>query len=397
MYHSMPISTIASKEKSLPNALLYFLGIVGVGLIVFFGGYIVRNIDKLKAKSGINITSIGEQADVYINDKFVGKTPYTADNITPGNNKISIRNASRQYQTSINFLPNEGGKIHYVAISRDLGVSDTFSSGWELWFEKDTSGNVLRVISEPSGAKVFIDNSDVEAVTPYLANNISDGDYELKVSIPGFEILSTRISIQKGYTLNATFKLFPSPVPQKISTFEGSKNIYDLSSGNNVVTANPEEWAKAVVYVNKNKGLNIEGTGENKEPFFDLFLSYKGDLFNAEGKPITSKEELALVKPNSKIGYLGRTADGVGLTKEARTTLETLLGEAVIGKQAKIKATPTGWLRVRNEPSLNGTEITRVDQGGTYPVLEQQTNWVKIKVSESAEGWVSAEYIELVE
>lgn len=397
MYHSMPISTIASKEKSLPNALLYFLGIVGVGLIVFFGGYIIRNADKLKSKSGINVTSMGEAADIYVNDTFKGKTPYTAEDIASGSNKITLKAGDRQYQTSINFLPNEGEKIHYVAISRDLGVSDTFSSGWEFWFEKDTSGNVLRVISEPSGAKVFIDNSDVEAVTPYLANNISDGDYELKVTMAGFEILSARISIQKGYTLNATFKLFPSPVPQKISTFEGSKNIYDLSSGNNVVTGSPQEWAKAVVYVNKNKGLNIEGTGENKEPFFDLFLSYKGDLFNAEGTPITSKEELASVKADSRIGYLGRTADGAGLTKEARTTLETLMGEVAVGKQAKIKTTPTGWLRVRSEPSLNGAEITRVDQGGTYAVLEEQTGWVKIRVSETSEGWVSADYVELVE
>ena len=67
------------------------------------------------------------------------------------------------------------------------------------------------------------------------------------------------------------------------------------------------------------------------------------------------------------------------------------------GKQAKIKTTPTGWLRVRSEPSLDGTEITRVDTGGIYRVLEEQTGWVKIRVSDTSEGWVSADYVELVE
>ncbi len=392
----MSISTIASKEKSLPNAALYIIGIIGVGLIVYFGGYIITNADKLKSKSGINVEVSGESAEIYINDKFTSKTPYTSDDIASGSNKVTLKRGDRQYQTSINFLPREGDNIHYVGIVRDLGTSDTFSSGREFWFEKDTSGNILRVISEPSGAKVYIDNSEV-GVTPFLSNNISNGDYELKVAIAGFEPQSSRITINKGYTLNTTFKLFPLPVPQKISAFEGSKNIYDLSSDNNVVTTSPQEWAKAVVYWNKSRGLNIEGTGENKESFFELFLSYKGDLFNAEGTPITTKEELSSVKSESKIAYLGRTVDGPGLSKEAKQTIETLLGTIATGKQAKIKATPTGWLRVRSEPSLNGTEITRVDTGGMYQVLEEQTGWVKIKVSGTSEGWVSADYVELVE
>ncbi|KKT10807.1 hypothetical protein A2473_01530 [candidate division WWE3 bacterium RIFOXYC2_FULL_42_13] len=392
----MSISTIASKEKSLPNAALYIIGIIGVGLIVYFGGYIITNADKLKSKSGINVEVSGESAEIYINDKFTSKTPYTSDDIASGSNKVTLKRGDRQYQTSINFLPREGDNIHYVGIVRDLGTSDTFSSGREFWFEKDTSGNILRVISEPSGAKVYIDNSEV-GVTPFLSNNISNGDYELKVAIAGFEPQSSRITINKGYTLNTTFKLFPLPVPQKISAFEGSKNIYDLSSDNNVVTTSPQEWAKAVVYWNKSRGLNIEGTGENKESFFELFLSYKGDLFNAEGTPITTKEELSSIKSESKIAYLGGTVDGLGLSKEAKQTIETLLGTIATGKQAKIKATPTGWLRVRSEPSLNGTEITRVDTGGMYQVLEEQTGWVKIKVSGTSEGWVSADYVELVE
>ncbi|HBY10257.1 TPA: hypothetical protein DEG20_03350 [candidate division WWE3 bacterium] len=396
MYCSMSISTIASKEKSLPNAALYIIGIIGVGLIVYFGGYIITNADKLKSKSGINVEVSGESAEIYINDKFTSKTPYTSDDIASGSNKVTLKRGDRQYQTSINFLPREGDNIHYVGIVRDLGTSDTFSSGREFWFEKDTSGNILRVISEPSGAKVYIDNSEV-GVTPFLSNNISNGDYELKVAIAGFEPQSSRITINKGYTLNTTFKLFPLPVPQKISAFEGSKNIYDLSSDNNVVTTSPQEWAKAVVYWNKSRGLNIEGTGENKESFFELFLSYKGDLFNAEGTPITTKEELSSIKSESKIAYLGGTVDGLGLSKEAKQTIETLLGTIATGKQAKIKATPTGWLRVRSEPSLNGTEITRVDTGGMYQVLEEQTGWVKIKVSGTSEGWVSADYVELVE
>lgn len=392
----MSISTIADKEKSLPNVALYIIGIIGVGLIVYFGGYIITNADKLKVKSGIKVEVSGDPAEIYVNDKFVGTTPLVSEDISSGNNKVTIKRGDRQYQTSLNFLSKDGDNMPYVGIFKDLGISDIFSSGNEFWFDKDTSGNVLRIISEPSGAKVYIDNSEM-GTTPFLTNNISNGDYELKIIAPGYESQTSRITVNKGYTLNATFKLFPFVSPSQIAVFEGSTNIFDLSVDNETVTSSPQEWAKALVYWNKTRGLNIEGTGENKEPFFNLFISYKGDLYNAEGTPVVTKEDLAAIGTNNKIGYLGRVSDGPGLTNEAKQTLETLLNTVVAGKQAKIKSTPTGWLRVRSEPNLNGTELTRVNTGDTFEVLDQQTGWVKIKVSETVQGWASSDYIELVE
>lgn len=396
MYYLMSISTIATKQKTMPDYLLYIFGIIGIGLIVFFGGSIIKNLDKFKQKAGLNIAVLGESADVHINDKFMGKTPYSDEKVKPGTNKITIKRGDRQYQTSIDFLPNEGGVIHYVGLDQDLGTSDTFSSGSEFWFEKDTSGNVLRVISDPSGAKVFIDNSEV-GVTPFVSSNISDADYEIKISAEGYETQTSRITVKKGYTLNATFKMFPIPVPQKIVSSEGSKNLYEITPQANIESVTPQEWVKAVIYWNTSRGLNIEGTGENKDQYFDVFLSYKGDIFNKNGDPVVTKDELAAIRADSKIGYLGRSTDTAGLTEEAKETLKTLLGTVSLGKQAKILSTPTGWLRVRSEPSLDGAEITKIDAGGTYPVLEEQSSWTKIRVSDTSEGWVSSDYVELVE
>jgi len=52
---------------------------------------------------------------------------------------------------------------------------------------------------------------------------------------------------------------------------------------------------------------------------------------------------------------------------------------------------------VRDAPSLNGAEVTKVDVGKSFPVLEEASGWVKIKVNESTEGWVSNTYITLSE
>ena len=57
-----------------------------------------------------------------------------------------------------------------------------------------------------------------------------------------------------------------------------------------------------------------------------------------------------------------------------------------------IKNTPTGFLRVRSTPSLAGTEIGRVTPSETYEVLEENASWVKIKLKDGQEGWVSKTY-----
>lgn len=62
-----------------------------------------------------------------------------------------------------------------------------------------------------------------------------------------------------------------------------------------------------------------------------------------------------------------------------------------------IKETPTGWLRVRMEPSASATEAAKVDPGEMFPYLnEEKSGWLKIEYEEGKEGWVSGVYVELI-
>ena len=111
---------------------------------------------------------------------------------------------------------------------------------------------------------------------------------------------------------------------------------------------------------------------------------------------IENETDLTKIKSDAKGAYLGRTSDGTGLSKEANTTLQTLLGTGLTtGKKATIKPTGSGWLRVRDAPSLNGLEITKVDEGQTFVVWEEKTEWVKIKVNDTTQGWVYAQYVDI--
>lgn len=63
----------------------------------------------------------------------------------------------------------------------------------------------------------------------------------------------------------------------------------------------------------------------------------------------------------------------------------------------KINETPTGWLRVRSEPSLASDEVTKVDPGETFPLKDTQSGWYQIELDDGDLGWIAGQYAEKYE
>jgi len=68
-------------------------------------------------------------------------------------------------------------------------------------------------------------------------------------------------------------------------------------------------------------------------------------------------------------------------------------------EEVEILSTPTGFLRVRSEPSTAGEEVAQVEPGERYPYLDkdEDTGWFKIEYEDGEEGWVSNQYAKKVE
>jgi hypothetical protein len=65
-------------------------------------------------------------------------------------------------------------------------------------------------------------------------------------------------------------------------------------------------------------------------------------------------------------------------------------------EKVEIEETSTGFLRVRNDGSLSGKEISQVKPGETYTYLDEKDGWIKIKLTDGNEGWVSGEYVKKI-
>ena len=414
----MAISSLGpQKSSNLPKILMIVLALVGLGLLLYFGRGVLQGLGNLGGKSGLSVTTHNGSSEVYINNNLVGTTPLEIKTVKPGENKVTLKSGSKRYESTFTFIPN-----WHVVVIRDLGTSDVFSSGQNTWMEQSAEGSMLSVISEPAGASVYIDSTEI-GKTPYSSTQLTEGEYDLRISYPGYEEESGRVKISKGHKLNISAKLFPTPVKSRVDLLDGSDALYNVSSDNSLIFSDTQSWVNAIIYWNQTRGINVGGAGINKEKVFDYYLDYQGLVYNKEGAPLMNPSDYAPLKDSKKGAYLGRVSDSAGLTDAAKktlalitdsttatTTTTTTPGSTVTptptgtpaptstttstsGKTATINTTETGWLRVRNAAGLNGTEIAKVNTGEKYAVLEVGTGWVKIKVSDTIQGWVSADYV----
>ena len=88
----MAVTTIINnRENKYSTALIYVLGIIGIGLVVFFGGKVIETILNKNGKAGLTVETVYSQAEVIIDGEKIGETPYTSKDLKPGNKTITIK------------------------------------------------------------------------------------------------------------------------------------------------------------------------------------------------------------------------------------------------------------------------------------------------------------------
>lgn len=97
--------------------------------------------------------------------------------------------------------------------------------------------------------------------------------------------------------------------------------------------------------------------------------------------------KLAIDENQKRLSDLGK--EEKKSTDSAKTNAGTPKKEVVV-----IKETPTGWLRVRVEPSVSASESAKVNPGETFDFIEEQEGWYKIEYEKGKAGWVYSQYAE---
>ncbi|MCG2691960.1 PEGA domain-containing protein [Microgenomates group bacterium] len=62
-----------------------------------------------------------------------------------------------------------------------------------------------------------------------------------------------------------------------------------------------------------------------------------------------------------------------------------------------IDSPDTGWVRVRAEASTASEELTKVDHGESFPLVDEKSGWYQIEYEAGKNGWISGKYAEKFE
>lgn len=157
-------------------------------------------------------------SSVFINDTFVGKSPYRGTYTAGQINLKLVPDSSDQnliaYETKVGLAPG----IETV-IRREFGVSEETSSGDVISFDKiEGSLSGLIVVSSPDNSQVLIDGV-AQGFSPYSLSSVTAGSHKITVKAPGYTDRSMDVKAQKGYKLTIYAKLaksqdiLPSPTP----------------------------------------------------------------------------------------------------------------------------------------------------------------------------------------
>jgi len=384
------------------NYKVITLSLTAIGVVVF-GGYVFYKtiwVNNIAGESALAVNTTQGSANVFVNDKLLGTTPFYSNAIKAGEVNISVRNDDRNFNIDLNISPKTE-----TVINRELGPNRDFTAGDTVWVEKGTGEESLSVLSDPVGALVKIDG-EVKGESPISVNNVSAGEHDLEVSKDGFETRTLRVDVVDGYKLNVDTKLFPKPIGKPLKELDISTPvvfIYPLHLEDVIVTSTVKMHIQAIQYFLSTRQSYLP---ENKSQSlsFDYYITEDGSLYNDEGEGAEPEVKDGQVV---NIAYFG---NGEKLTDKALEMVNVIAGNVTIegdtepdkaitnnttsGEGVLILETGTGWLRVRGGPGLGFDEVAKVDVGKVYNVLDDQGEWIKIQVSDGVEGWVSGTYVE---
>lgn len=261
-----------------------------------------------------------------------------------------------------------------------ISMCSILLSGCTLGMKK----SALEVYSSPE-AKIYIDGKE-KGETPYKDNTISPGNIEVKLVVGGKNVVK-KIALKNGLTTVIDWK-FDS---------NGDDGGYVLSMENTggpkcglLVNSIPSQSTIAVE--NEIIGFTpkrIDNLGEGEKHVAISFPGYQStNLFLKTTNGYNLIVETKLVKDNPIIPPIEEEV--VPIATESAT-------ESTITKQmVLIKQTETGWLNVRESNSGQSKEISKVNPGEKYEMIEEENGWIKIKLNDGKIGWISAKYAEKV-
>lgn len=138
----------------------------------------------------LSVNSEPSGARVYINGKYIGKTPIEGYRLDTGEYELRLKlEEYQEYSTKVVITPGE-------VTERSIELVPTYA--------------YISVDSTPSGAEVYLDGVHI-GVTPIRKYRVQPGSHELRVALEGYSEYREAVNVEPGDDLEITAELKPEP------------------------------------------------------------------------------------------------------------------------------------------------------------------------------------------
>lgn len=235
-------------------------------------------------------------ANVFIDGKLLGKTPYQANNLKPG--EVAVKLIPESTATP---LVSWEGKVRLNAgvltlIEREFAATEAGSSGQILTLERTKAKNEasLTVVSDPDGALLNIDG-EAKGFTPLTIEKAGIGDHQITVTKDGFTEGIVKAKAVVGFKLIVNVKLAQTEIQPTVTP-----SLAPLPSGKVTPTLKVTPSPKATT----SPSAKITPTGgEIAKPYVVIKDTPTGWL-RVRADASTSAAEIAKVNPGEKYPLL---------------------------------------------------------------------------------------------
>jgi len=243
-------------------------------------------------------------------------------------------------------------------------------------------------------AKVYIDNKEAGS-TPYENDNIAPGEITLKL-VP-----------EATYSASFEKKLVLNPETLTIVNWEfdadSEKTAGDMISLEK--TGLKDKAGLQVICQPDACTVSVDGEMRGFAPLSLEDIGEGGKKISLSHPGYKTREVIAKTIKNYRLVVETKLAKEI-ITEETEEEKEATVSAQKTGKKEEvslekpyvvIEETPTGWLRVRMEPSATATEAAKINPGDKFPLLDEENGWYKIEYKKGENGWISGKYAEKFE
>lgn len=257
--------------------------------------------------------------------------------------------------------------------------------------QKDVGRGALQVTSLPQ-SNVYLDDKFI-GLTPLCKcdgqNLLPTGNYTIRL-VPLDNNFSNN-PFEQQISINKTVLTVVDRTFGQGATSQGS--VISLSQETN---GDSKSGTISVISFPSGVSISLDGNNIGNSPLnFPHVLESDHDLILTKVgyKDKTIKIHTVNGYTLSVIAFLAIDPNALVSTPSAAQNIATS-SAIVTAAKVTILNTPTGFLRVRDQPSLGGNEISQVHPTEQYEFVTEQNGWTQIKLNNGAEGWVSSQYVQ---